>query len=385
MNPAPKAPETPLYIESDTELGKLVSAARKSPSIALDTEAASFHRYKDRIYLLQLSTPETTAVIDPLEVQDLAGLGKLLADPAVEVIFHDADYDLRLLDRDYQFRVSNIFDTRIAAQLLNEPGIGLAALLEKYVGVKPDKRYQRADWSARPLSPEMLDYAATDTRHLHQVRDILREQLRERGRLSWAEEEFKALEDIRWTRPAADPDRFWRLKGAKVLKGRPLAVLRELFQWRERVARRADRAPFRIMHNEALVVLAKEQPGTPEALQKIRGISPDMVSRRGKDILAAIEKGLAVAESDFPRQERPRRKAPDPAFLSRLDKLKTLRNKAAQRLELAPGVLCPNGTLEAIAKARPKTREELEAIPEVTRWQAEALGDEVVGMMGEEG
>ncbi|MGH7658549.1 MAG: ribonuclease D, partial [Gemmatimonadales bacterium] len=271
----PKIPEPPLYIESETALKQLFRDLKKAPSIALDTEAASFHKYKDRIYLLQLSTPAITAVIDPLAVTDLSALGKLLVDPDVEVVFHDADYDLRLLDRDYGFRVSNIFDTRIAAQLLNEPGVGLGALLEKYVGVKPDKRFQRADWSARPLTEAMLHYAATDTMHLLDVRDILREQLRGRNRLSWAQEEFRSLESIRWTRPAADPDRFWRLKGAKALRGRSLAVLRELHEWRERVAKRADRAPFRIMNNEALIILAREQPRTMEALKKIRGVGSE--------------------------------------------------------------------------------------------------------------
>lgn len=377
----PKTPEPPLYVESETGLRRLFREVKKAPSIALDTEAASFHKYKDRIYLLQLSTPAVTAVIDPLAVTDLSGLGKILADPGVEVVFHDADYDLRLLDRDYGFRVSNIFDTRIAAQLLNEPGVGLGALLEKYVGVKPDKRFQRADWSARPLTEAMLDYAATDTRHLLDVRDILREQLRERNRLTWAEEEFRSLESIRWTRPSADPDRFWRLKGAKALRGRSLAVLRELYEWRERVAKRADRAPFRIMHNESLITLAKEQPRTLEALQKIRGVGTETVSRRGKDIIAAIQKGLETAEADYPKLERVRRKPPDPALIARLDRLKTLRNRKAASLELPSGVLCPNGTLEAIAKSQPRNLEELVALPEVTKWQVEVMGEEMIAVV----
>ena len=131
----------------------------------------------------------------------------MLADPAVEIVFHDADYDLRLLDREYGFRANNLFDTRIAAQLLNEPGVGLAALLEKYLGVRLDKRFQRADWSARPLSAEMLAYAASDTRHLPELRDILRPQLEARGRLDWAEEEFGLLDRHPRRRPRTGPSR----------------------------------------------------------------------------------------------------------------------------------------------------------------------------------
>src|SRR5919201_1473440 len=107
----------------------------------------------------------------------------------IEIVFHDADYDLRLLHQEYGFSATNLFDTRIAAQLLNEPGVGLAALLEKYLAVRLDKRFQRADWSARPLSPEMLEYAASDTRHLPELRDLLRTRLEAKGRLDWALEE----------------------------------------------------------------------------------------------------------------------------------------------------------------------------------------------------
>src|SRR6185295_19621316 len=174
-------------------------------------------------------------------VESLAPLSLVLADPEVEIVFHDADYDLRLLDREYGFRATGVFDTRIAAQLLNEPGVGLAALLEKYLGVRLDKRFQRADWSARPLSAPMLTYAASDTRHLPELRDILKAQLEAKGRLGWAMEEFALLDDIRGTQTDAEPG-YLRIKGAKTLKGRQLAVLQELFAWRDGVAQRSDRA-----------------------------------------------------------------------------------------------------------------------------------------------
>ena len=228
----------------------------------MDTEAASFHRYTDRVYLLQISSRDETAVVDPLAVASLAPLAEVLADPAVEIVFHDADYDLRLLDREYGYRANNIFDTRIAAQLLNEPGVGLAALLEKYLDVRLDKRFQRADWSARPLSPEMLAYAASDTRHLPELRDILKAQLEARGRLTWAEEEFGLLDDTRWSPPDGEPA-YLRLKGAKALKGRELAILRELFEWREGVAQRSDRATFRILNNEPMLLMARQATGRP--------------------------------------------------------------------------------------------------------------------------
>ncbi|HET8762405.1 MAG TPA: ribonuclease D, partial [Gemmatimonadales bacterium] len=148
-------------IDSDSALSQWLADAAEATLLAVDTEAASFHRYQDKVYLLQLSTRERTAVVDPLAVSSLDAVGDLLADPAVESVFHDADYDLRLLARQFGYSCSNLFDTRVAAQLLNEPGIGLAALLEKYLNVKLDKKFQRADWSARPLSDGMLAYAAS--------------------------------------------------------------------------------------------------------------------------------------------------------------------------------------------------------------------------------
>ncbi len=156
----------PRYVASPQALAEVAAALRREPRLGVDTEAASFHRFRDRIYLIQVSGKSDTALIDPLAVTDLAPFGALLTDPQIEKVFHDADYDLRVLDRDYAFRAARLFDTRISAQLAGEPAIGLAALVEKYVGVKLDKEHQKADWSRRPLPPPMLAYAAADTQHL---------------------------------------------------------------------------------------------------------------------------------------------------------------------------------------------------------------------------
>jgi ribonuclease D len=374
--------DLPIFIETNQASAQFLSGLAGQKLLAVDTEAASFHKYHDRTYLLQLSTRNQTAVIDPLVVTELAGLRELLSDASVEIIFHDSDYDLRMLDRDYQFRVNHIFDTRLAAQLLNEPGVGLAALLEKYFGIILDKKYQRADWSRRPLIPEMLAYAAMDTRYLPQLRDILRDKLMAMGRLSWAEEEFALLTNIRWA-PGND-EGFWKLKGSKVLRGHSIAVLRELFQWRDMLAKHLDRAPFRVLNNETLIELAQLQPRDKTALTAVRGLSPDTVHRRGDDLLAAIARGLATPEREIPRPERGPRIKLDPAFVARMDRLKIARNAAAVRLDLAPGVLCPNGTLEAVARANPRSGADLEQVPDLRRWQREVLGEELLAAVKEQ-
>jgi ribonuclease D len=371
--------EVPL-IQSQPQLETLFERLRREPLLAVDTEAASFHRYTDRVYLLQVSSRNETAVVDPLATRGLGPLGDVLADPDIEVVFHDADYDLRLLDREYGFRATGVFDTRVAAQLLNEPGVGLAALLEKYLGVRLDKRFQRADWSARPLSPAMLEYAASDTRHLPALRDILKAQLEARGRLSWAMEEFALLDDIRGGQSDGEPG-YLRLKGAKALKGRELAVLRELFAWREGVAQRADRATFRVLNNEPMMALAKHPPGDLAALKAVPGMSADQVERRGRDILAAVNRGLEVPDRDLPKIERGPRRAYDAAFDARLERLKAARNRLATELDLQPGVLCPNGTLEAIAKANPESIEALGQLAELRRWQLRTIGEQLLAAL----
>jgi ribonuclease D len=374
----------PTRIDTQTAFDTLLAELGREPLLAVDTEAASFHRYHDRVYLVQLSSRTRTAIVDPLAVTDLAPLGRLLADPGVEVVFHDADYDLRLLAQQYGFQAARLFDTRVAAQLLNEPGVGLAALLEKYLDVRLDKRFQRADWSIRPLPPEMLDYAASDTRHLPALRDILRAHLAERGRLSWAEEEFGLLEQVKWGTAEDDEPAYLRVKGAKLLRGRHLAALRELYHWREGTAARIDRAAFRIVNTDPLLAIARALPTDLAALRAIRGLGPDLLDRRGQEILAAVRRALDLPEGDLPRIDRGPRRVPDPAFEARVDRLKAKRNELAARLELAPGVLCPNATLEAIARARPATLDELGGIPGIRRWQVETFGEELLGAVAAE-
>ena len=364
------------YADTPQQLAAFIAAVRREQRVAVDTEAASFHRYRDRIYLLQVSSATQTALIDPLAITDLGPVGALLGDPLVEKVFHDADYDLRVLDRDYRFRAVRLFDTRIAAQLAGEPAIGLAALLEKYSGLKLDKEHQKADWSLRPLTPPMLAYAAADTYYLLSLRDALEQQLRALGRLAWAQEEFLELESLRWTGPAeGDEEGYLRLKGAKALNPRSLAALRELHRWRESVAERDDKAPFRIIGNDALLGVARALPLAPPDLSRVRELPSSLARRHGTALLDGVARAKALPDHELPRIERRPRPQRDAGFDARLEKLKAARNALATTLGLEAGVLCGRTTLEAVARAKPVNRAELEAIPELHRWQAGVLGD----------
>lgn len=365
------------YVATPQALAEVAAAMRRERQVGVDTEAASFHRYRDRIYLLQVSSRTQSALIDPLAVADLAPFGALLADPAVEKTFHDADYDLRVLDRDYAFRAVHLFDTRIAAQLAGEPAIGLAALLEKYLGLKLDKEHQKADWSLRPLTPPMLAYAAADTQHLLALRDALQQRLEALGRLAWAREEFKQLEALRWTGAPAggDEETYLRLKGAKGLQPRGLAALRLLHRWRDTVAEREDKAPFRIIGNDALMGVSRALPSSPGDLGHIRELPASLARRHGPALLDAVARAKALPAGELPRLERRPRPHKDPGFDARLEKVKEARNRVATELGLEAGVLCGRTTLEAVVRARPTNRAELERISELRRWQSDVLGD----------
>src|SRR5882672_872611 len=285
----PAKTESVPYLDQISEVDRFLNEISNVQELALDTEGASFHRFLDRIYLLQISTRERSAIIDPLPIGSPAKLGDLLQSKKVEVVFHDADYDLRLLHQDYGWHVTNIFDTRIASQLLGIKSFGLAALLDQYFDVKLDKKHQRADWSMRPLTPDMLQYAAQDTRYLLQLKDQIKEQLERRGRLHWAQEEFARLEGTRWEAEES-MEGFLRLKGARDLSRRELAVLREVANWRDVVAAELDRATFRVMGNEALFELARRTPRSVSELAAIKGMPKGMLDRAGSDIVAAVRR-----------------------------------------------------------------------------------------------
>ena len=363
-----------IYIDSDSRADSFLDEIAGTREIAVDTEGASFHRFIDRIYLIQLSTASTSAIIDPLAVTKLDKLGKILEDPAVEVVFHDADYDLRLLHQDYGWHPTNIFDTRIASQLLGLKSFGLAALLDQYFGVKLDKQHQRADWSMRPLTEGMLAYAAQDTAHLLGLRDKLQAELGRLGRIEWAREEFARLEGTRWQEEDS-AEQFFKVKGARDLSRRELALLRELVAWRDSVAAEMDRATFRVVGNEVLLSIARTQPQSIQDLSGIKGMPRGILERRGQEVLAAVRRGMSVPEDQLPRFPRGQRWDKDPGLDSRVALLKNARDAAAARLSLDPGVLCSRERLEAIARKNPASADEMCEVPGVRRWHAAEMGD----------
>lgn len=362
-------------IETPEALRGLVQTLREEPLLGVDTEAAGYHRYFDRLSLLQISSRSSNWLVDPFAVQDLSPLKPLLEDPSIEKIFHDADYDLRILDRDAGMGVSGLFDTQIAAAFLGERALGLGTIVEKHLGLKLPKEFQRADWAERPLSEGMKQYAATDTAHLPDLRDRLRAALEARGRLHWAQEEFRRREGTRWTEPDDTREAFMKVKGARDLTPRGLAILRELYAWREEVARERDQATFRILGNQALIEMSASPPGSMRDLPSVTGISEGLAQRRGRDILAAVRRGLDVPENELPRWPRGPRFERDLDQEARVEALRDARGRLAEKLDLDAGFLIPRATLEEIAKAQPRSLDDLAQVPGVRAWQLEAVGE----------
>ena len=360
-------------------------------AVAVDCEAAGFHRYSDRLCLVQLSAAGRNFVLDPLAFDPGPLLGPCLEDPARRVVMHGAAYDLRLLARDLDVRVRSLADTQIAANLAGEPAVGLQALLERHLGVRLSKKFQRADWAARPLSAEMIDYAVGDTQHLHRLIALLEERLEALGRLPWALEEYEWLtrsataDEQRSAAdgPAPDADPVTRFRDARRMDDRSLTALRELVRWRDRIAKAADRAPFRVAPDSALAAAAVDPPATVRELERIRGIGPRLARRHGPAAISALKRVArlpASALTPYPRPKRGKGRL-DVDQMAAFERLKRARNRAGDELGIERGVLMPNHVLRRIAALGPGTRGELADMADMRRWQAEVLGDALLEVL----
>jgi len=362
----------------DTPAG--AEAARRAlagaEAVAVDCEAAGFHRYSDRLCLVQVSTPCETFVLDPLATPLDDCLRPCLEAPDTPVLMHGAVFDLMLLRRDLGVGTAGLVDTQVLASFAGEPAVGLQALLEQRLGVRVTKKFQRADWAARPLPHEMIDYAAGDTRHLHQLADVLGRAVREQGRERWAEEECRRIE-----KAAAEPaeegaiDPVTRVKGAGKLDDRTVTALREALRWRDGIARSKDRAPFRVATDQALLAAVLAEPADVEALVRVRGFPSRLARERGRGLVQVLRRVRRMpAETLAPYPSGNRRKRADRTDEAVLERLKEVRNRAATELGLERGRVMANQALQAVAAAQPKSLAELASVKDLRRWQVEVLG-----------
>jgi ribonuclease D len=364
----------------------LAASLEAAPRLALDCEAAGFHRYSDRLCLVQLTVGGQTYVVDPLAFDPSGLLRGPLERPDVAVLMHGSDFDLRLLRRDLGIRVAGLFDTQIAASLLGEEALGLAALLESRLGVRLSKKHQRADWAERPLNDEMLEYAADDTRYLPQLADRLADEVARAGRTAWVEEECRALEAAADApdEPAEPEDPVVRVKGARRLSPRQATALRAALEWRDEVARARDRALFRVVGDAPLVEAVATRPRSVEDLERVKGFPRGLARSEGRDLLKRLDAVAAMDDSalrPYPSVANRGPGRPPPELEELVDALKVARNGRAEALGLPRGTLLANGVLLDIARARPRDREELEAVEGMRRWRTEVVGDDLLAVL----
>ena len=350
-------------IDTAERLADFLPRLRAAAWIALDTEADSLHAYPAKLCLLQFSIPGADELVDPLAAMDLAPLWETLH--GRELLLHGSDYDLRLLREHHHFVPHAIFDTMIAARLLGTLRFGLQDLVGQMLGVVLEKGPQKADWAQRPLTERMENYARNDTRYLHPLVTKLREQLVAKGRLAWAEESCAALVAECAILPPPEPDREWRIKGAARLTRSELAVLRELWHWREREATRCTRPPFFLLSHELLIDLciAAVDDAPLDALLPRR-----FAPHRREGVVQAIARGLGVPPDECPRIQRGVSYHPTDAERSRFDRLKSHRDRRSVELGIDPTLIASKLTLELLSRGGSKPTTLL------LTWQRELMG-----------
>jgi ribonuclease D len=361
------------WIDRQDALDEVLHRVGAHDQIAIDTEADSLHSYFDKVCLIQISIPNEDLVVDPLNGISLKTFGEILGNPSVTKVFHGGDYDLRIMNRDFGFTVRNLIDTSVCAQLLGYEGIGLAALLDRHFGVKVNKAHQRADWSMRPLPPDMLEYAAMDTHYLVALAAKLREELEALGRWEWAVEEFSRMESIRFREASdEDPEPWRKVKNIGALDRRSLAIVRDLYAWRDALARKADRPPFKVLGNDSLVDIAKEKPATVRDLAQIKTVARYHSDRYGRDLAGIVRRALEIPEAELPDKNEPKPWIRDKSVESKIDRLKRVRDKYARELKIDGSVLAPRHILASIA-----TSNTLD-VPAMREWQKQLMGEDLL-------
>ena len=363
----------PVLVQTRDDFAALLKDLSQRSCIAVDTESNSLHAYRERVCLIQFSTPDTDYVLDPLALEDLSALGKIFADPSIEKIFHACEYDLICLRRDYGFTFANLFDTMQAGRILGRRQAGLDRQLEEKFGVKMNKRFQKADWAVRPLSRDLLLYARLDTHYLIPLRDMLKAELEAKGLWQLAVEDFVLAEHPNGSKPKLEIPAWTRFGTRKELTPRDLTVLDSLLAWREEVAADVDRPPFKVLDDDRLVQMATTKPTSPADLAAL-GLNHRQVQNWSDALLAAIARGET---SPLVKRWQPPR--PPDIYLKRLDKLKGWRKKTAATMDVESDVVLPRPFMLALAeRGAPDVRNVLGASP----WRLEHFGEQITKLLG---
>jgi len=364
------------FIDTHEKFKRIVQRLETEKTMAVDLEADSMYHYREKVCLLQISTQRFNAVIDPLAVADISLLAPLFRDNSVKKIFHGADYDIRSLHRDFKLEINNLFDTQLASMFAGSRQTGLSAVVKKYFNTNLEKKYQKKDWSERPLPKNMMCYAASDTIHLIPLAEILTRELQNKGRLLWVLEECQYLSKVRHP-PVNNAPLFIKFKGAGRLNSQRLNILEALLQLRDRIAARKNRPVFKVFNNHAIMEIVHTQPASRSQLIKMNVISSKQISMYAQAIIKTVKSAIQT-----PPQKRPtfpfKKTSPiSPRTHQRIDALKLWRDQKAQQLDLDASLICTKSLMTAIAKKIIRTPLDLHTIDQMHKWRVDAFGDDI--------
>lgn len=377
-------PDKTEIITDASGLERVIDDLLQAPRIALDIESDGFYNYRDRVCIVTLSSEERDYVVDTLALNGEAILMQALLDrPDVPVLMHSGQNDVLALKRDYEMNFALVHDTAVAAMLLGLQQTGLAALSEAYLGMKLEKELQRHDWSRRPIERDHVQYLINDTRHLFKLHDLIEDELRKHELLDEYRLECDAVAQSEPRKREFDPERFRRIKGHGDLSDQQRGVLQAVYAWRNEVAERLDRAPFRIMGDSTLLDIARKLPRDTAGLEGIRGVGEWILRDHAREIIQAVEKGASSPTGLRPPRRKPTAQVQrlDPHQRDRLGRLKRWREKEAERRGVGLQAILPTAVLKDLVVDPPSGVSELGEVPRIGRSRAQRYGDEIMKIL----
>ncbi len=369
-------------IESADKLESIISELENQDSVAVDLEADSMFHFREKVCLIQIATKNHSFVIDPLKIPDLSTLKPLFKNPGIQKVFHGADYDVRSLHRDFDIVIRNMFDTQVASRFLGDRATGLDSVVHKRFNVKLNKKYQKKDWSERPLPEKMIEYAVRDTFYLLPLSEILHKELQDKGRLHWVNEECALLCQARSIQNNGEP-LFLKFKGAGRLNHRRLAVLEAVLQYRRKVAEEKDRPLFKVFSNSSAMKIAVSAPKSLQELKKSNALSTKQIKMYGSNLTGCIRQALSTPVDQLPSY--PRKKAPviDPNVPKRVKALKKWRDTFAKKLQIDSSIITAKSMMMTLAVKKPQKIADLDSIDELKNWQKQEFGNRIVDILNQ--
>jgi ribonuclease D len=361
---------TPDYtlIETLDELELLVSDIEGfDGDIAIDTEANSLYVYHSKICLIQVSFDNRNWIIDPLKTGKPTPLLKALKNRTL--ILHGADYDLHMFWSEWKFSPSKIFDTMIGSRYIGDKQPGLGKLVEKYKNVILDKSSQKADWGFRPLSDKLLQYAWHDTAYLHYIADQIKQELIKRDKLDWAEENFEAVLQNSKQIKVKIEDEEWRMKGSHKFNPQELSIVKTFWRWREVIASRDDRPPFKVFPPQVILDCAIKFAGKKElSSNMLPRIPKNLKTEDVQQLIMSLNKNAQLTERELPKRplKKATPKAPNPQIM---EQLKTFRDKIATDTEIEPGLIANKEKITSLGLNFKKSIDEIKTKTPMMNWQ----------------